>query len=173
MQFVPLRYIGRRTRLSAGFRYDRGTDPTYLRWKVRAVGDCDLGGDNQYTPEVRVAGSWANLLAAKTEMSSESICSASLSQMRKRSRRAGRTHGNEDPKHWANVSRNGYPSLKGLRTPRFPSRPDIFNLQKCVVSAGSARCGMNSTNLIRQRQQIVVKQDRASSYRIVLWNRTR
>jgi len=130
MQFVPLRCIGRRTRLSASFRYDRGTDPTYPRWKVRAIGDCDLEGGNQYTSEVQVAGSCTNMLAAKTDISSESICSASLSQTRERSRRAGRTHGNEDPKHWANVSRNGYPSLKGLRTPRFPSGPDIFDLQK-------------------------------------------
>ena len=117
MQFVPLRYIGRCTHLSAGSRYDHGTDPTYPRWKVRAVGDCDLGGDNQYTPEVRVVGSYTNMLAAKTETSSESICSASLSQMRERSGRAGRTHGNEDPKHCENVSRNEYPPPKGLRTP--------------------------------------------------------
>jgi len=102
-----------------------------------------LGENNQSTPEVQAAGSYTNMLAAKTETSLESICSASLGQKREQSRRAGRTHSNENPKHCPNVSRRvAYPS-KGLRTPRLPSRPDISDLQKNVVSAASARRGQN------------------------------
>ena len=99
--------------------------------------DTDFAGNNQYTPKVQVTGQWTNMLASKTETSLESICSASLGQKRERFGRVDRTHSNENPKRCPNVSRNGYPSFKGLRTPRFPSRPDIFDLQNAWSQQGA------------------------------------
>jgi len=149
-------------------RCDLRTDLTYSRWKVRTIGNCDLGGNNQYNPEAQMAESYTNILAAKTDTSSESICSASLSQTRERSRRAYRTHGNEDPKYCPDVSRNRHP-FKGLRTPRLPSRPHMFDLKQTWSQQRAQDAdGINSTSLVRQRQQIVIEQDRASGYCVVL-----
>ena len=64
---------------------------------------------------------------------------------------------------------DGY-SSKVLRTPRLPSRPDISDLQKKTWSQQRAQDAgrMKLTSLVRQRQQIVIEQDRASGYRVIL-----
>ena len=64
-----------------------------------------------------------------------------------------------------------YSSFEGLRTPRLLSRPDMFNLKRTWSQQRAQDAdGINPTSLVRQRQQIVIEQDRASGYRVVLWS---
>ena len=87
-----------------------------------------------------MAGSNTNVLIAETDTPSESTYSVGSSEKKERSRRIENTHGNKKPKHYRKISGDEY-SPKGLRTPRFLSGPDIFNLQQNEALAESVMCG--------------------------------
>ena len=87
-----------------------------------------------------MVGSNANLPVTKIDTSLEGTCSASSIERRERSRRVVKAYTDENPKCCLKISRNEY-SIKGLRTPTFPSVPKILDLQQKVVLAGNARCG--------------------------------